>query len=156
MGLNCTTFDLILENGFSVAWNTTPIPRSDTSSHGQPHLGARSLDAAGALGLVLHYLASGIHETSLQQIFAIIPTTATRYIHFGLCLLLRTLRTLPDAAISWPKDEEFAEYEQLIIARHDRLAGAFSSMDGLKLPVQVLEDMEIENAVEAQQKQGAN
>jgi hypothetical protein len=40
-----------------------------------------------------------MHAISLQQIFAIIPSTVTRYLHFGLNLLLLSLRTIRDATI---------------------------------------------------------
>ncbi|KAJ7741852.1 hypothetical protein B0H16DRAFT_1278749, partial [Mycena metata] len=54
MGFDVTTFDTILEAGFGQHWNNTPIPRPDASRTGKAHLGGRSLDAAGALGLMLH------------------------------------------------------------------------------------------------------
>jgi len=42
-----------------------------------------SLDGAGALGLVLHYLGSAMLEVSLQQIFTLIPATLNRYLEFA-------------------------------------------------------------------------
>ncbi len=91
MGVDCETFNKILEGGFSRVWNTTPIPRHDVDQIAVPRIHRRSLDAAGALGLVLHYLNSMMHETSLQQIFAIIHTTVLRYLRFALSLLLGVL-----------------------------------------------------------------
>ncbi|KAH9021608.1 hypothetical protein EDB84DRAFT_527642 [Lactarius hengduanensis] len=114
MGLDLQTFRLLLESGFQDAWETRPIPRPDADSHGRPRLQARSLNAAGALGLTLHYLTSAIPETALQQIFALIPTTVSRYIDFGLCILLRTLRSIPSAAIRWPEGQEFQYLNDLI------------------------------------------
>jgi hypothetical protein len=75
----------------------------DVSATGKPRLCARSLDAAGALGLVLHYLNSTMREISLQQIFALIPTTVSRYITFGLKILLKVLQKMPDATIEWQR-----------------------------------------------------
>ncbi|KAJ7127642.1 hypothetical protein C8R44DRAFT_873466 [Mycena epipterygia] len=147
MGFDVVTFHAIIDAGFGHSWCTTPIPRGDVSALGKPRLGARSLDEAGALGLVLHYLNSTMRETSLQQIFALIPTTVSRYIRFGLTLLLDVLRTMPDAAIEWPrKDNDFRAYNKLIVERHPLLTGAFASIDGLNLAVQTAEDDEIENA----------
>ena len=58
MGFDIATFDVILAAGFARLWDGTPIPRVDTSMVGRSRPGARSLDAVGALGLVLHYLNS--------------------------------------------------------------------------------------------------
>ena len=147
MGFDVETFELIVRSGFGTLWLGRPIPRADASTHGEPRPGRRSLDAWGALGLVLHFLNSTMLEISLQQIFALIPTTVSRYITFGLQILLETLRVLPDAAIRWPvHDLEFQDDSDLIVARHPRLDGAFASVDGLNLPTQTSEDPEIENA----------
>ena len=146
MGFDVETFGQILISGFAAAWYQTPIPRDDTSTHGDPHPQHRSLDAAGALGLVLHYLNSTMTEISLQQIFAIIPSTASRYITFGLQILLSTLSNMPEAWIHWPQPGEFEELSELVTQRHPRLHGAFGSIDGLKLPVKTSDDLDIENA----------
>ena len=147
MGINTDTFHKILMNGFGAAWNTTPIPQEDTSFDGQPRLSRRSLDAAGVLGLVLHYLGSSMLEISLQQIFALVPSTVSCYLNFAKQLLLDTLQQLPEASISFPKGNEFAHDTSLICQRHDLLCGAFGSIDGLALPVQEADDPEVENAM---------
>jgi len=58
MGIDTSTFRMILEAGFEAMWYTLPITRPDTRSAGQPRPRGRSLDAAGGLGLVLHWLSS--------------------------------------------------------------------------------------------------
>lgn len=146
-GLDVQTFQYILDNGFLAQWTTTTIPRGDVSAHGQPRISTRSLDAAGALGLTLHYLSSTMREITLQQIFALIPTTVSCYLEFSLRILHATLKELPEAKISFPRNRaDFEEYSQLIQARHDRLIGAFGSIDGVGLPVQAADDPEVENA----------
>ena len=75
MGVDVETFHTILDSGFQDHWDSTPIPRPDVASRVQPRLGAHSLEASGALGLILHYLNSAMLEVSLQQIFALIPST---------------------------------------------------------------------------------
>jgi hypothetical protein len=86
-------------------------------------------------------------EISLQQIFALVPSTVSWYIQFSLDILLAVLRQIPDACIRWPSGvEEFQAYNDLIIIRHPLLEGAFSSIDGLNLPVQTADDPEIENS----------
>jgi hypothetical protein len=88
-----------------------------------------------------------MREISLQQIFACIPTTISRYITFGLQILLVTLSQMRAARIKWPGHlDEFQEYNDLIVERHPRLTGAFASIDGLNLFSQTLDDPEIENA----------
>jgi hypothetical protein len=99
MGFDVETFAFILTSGFAKHWYHTPIPREDVSQCANPHVECRSLDAGGALGLVLHYLSSTMHQISLQQIFALIPTTISRYLSFGLHILLLTLRNMADAKI---------------------------------------------------------
>ncbi|KAG6913460.1 hypothetical protein DXG01_006709 [Tephrocybe rancida] len=147
MGFDVATFDYILNSGFASAWYWTPIPRPDTPATAAPRPGGRSLNAPGALGLVLHYLNSTMREISLQQIFALIPTTVSRYVTFALNILLGVLRRLEEAEIRYPTgDEEFQELNELIVARHPRLTGAFASIDGLKLPVQTSADEDVENA----------
>ena len=126
----------------------------DTSLTGQPRLNASSLDAAGALGLVLHYLNSMMREISLQLIFALVPSTVSRYINFALSMLQQLLRKLPDAQIRWPEADQMAEYAGIVGARHPALAeddegiyyGAFGSIDGLNCPIATADDAELENA----------
>lgn len=147
MGFDLATFKCIIDSGFKQRWLAQPIPRRDASTSGSSRPGGRSLDTDGALGLVLHYLNSTMLETSLQQIFGLIPTTVSRYITFGLDILLQTLRQMPEAEIQWPaQQEDFEQYTEIIVARHPRLDGAFGSIDGLNLPTETSKDVDIENA----------
>jgi hypothetical protein len=91
MGFNVATFQSFLDEGFEHLWNTAPIPRNNVSELSVPCISQRSLDAAGALGLLLHFLNSTMVETSLVQIFAIIPTIVLCYI----------LHVMPDGCIQW-------------------------------------------------------
>jgi hypothetical protein len=164
MGIDVATFDFILASGFEQRWNTTPIPRQDADFAGAPRLGGRSLDAAGALGLYLHYISSAMPDTALQLIFALVPTTISRYRDFAQELLRDTLREIRGAAICWGVGEDFAIWSAiiqvstqpavyffnsnvyLIQERHPLLVGAIGSLDGVKFPVQVSDDPHIENA----------
>ena len=126
MGFDVATFELILSAGFTQKFYKTPILRDDINTMGVSRPGRCSLDAAGILGLVLHYLNSTMHEISLQQIFALIPTSVSCYINFTLAILLATLRQMPDSHILFPEDdEEFEELNTLITAQHPWLLGAF-------------------------------
>lgn len=146
MGFNMKTFRYILTSGFPASWYTTPIHHSDTNATGDPRPGQWSLDAVGALGLVLHYLDSTMNETSLQQILAIIPSTTFRYLTFGLQLLYTMLQAILEAQIQWPQHVEFDELSNLVAQWHPWLVSTFKSINGLKLPIQTSSDVEIENA----------
>jgi len=146
MGVNTSTFHLILEAGFGHLWHTRPIPRPDAYAAIHPRAGRRSLDAAGGLGLVLHWLSSTMRQVSLQQIFALVPSTVSRYLSFALSILLEVLRQIPHATITWPRGDEFLELSGYVSMRHPLLQGVFGSIDGLNLPCQVSSDVEIENA----------
>ncbi|KAJ3870934.1 hypothetical protein F5051DRAFT_446896 [Lentinula edodes] len=121
MGFNVAFFDKLLEGGFEEQWISQVIPCRDVACSSTPRVYRRSLDAAGALGLVLHYLNSTILEISLMEIFALIPTTVSQYISFALEILCNLLHSIPDASIRWPKDHEFIQNETLILARHPLL-----------------------------------
>ena len=85
-------------------------------------------------------------EVSLAQVFALVPTTVLHYVTFALRILLFTFRCMKEAHIHWPVDDEFQEYNYLVLAWHPLLVGAFGTMDGLNLPVQTSQEQEIENA----------
>jgi len=147
MGFDVETFELIISSGFGARWDGQTIRRADAARFGNPRPGARSLDALGALGLVLHYLNSTMSEISLQQIFGLIPSTVSRYVRFGLTNLRDTLKEMKDAAIKWPRtDGEFQRLNELVLARHPLLVGAFGGIDGLNLPTQTSDNPDIENA----------
>lgn len=147
MGFDVKTFHYILDSGFAELWNTTPIPREDVSQAGHPRLASRSLDAAGGLGLVLHYVSSAMVDTSLQEIFAIIPSTTSRYLDFVQDILLQVLSILPEGDVQWwENQQELEEDRNLVSARHPELDGAAGSADGLGLLVGSSSDPELENA----------
>ena len=146
MGFDVVTFHKILDAGFARRWYTMPIARSDVKSTGWTRPTARSFDAAGALGLILHYLSSTMHEIALQEIFAVVPASLSRYITSALKISLTTLREMPNARIAWPKGDEFHQFNNAIREQHPRLMGAFASIDGLNLPMQTSGNQDIENA----------
>ena len=101
MGIDTSTFHIILEASFRHLWYTQPIPRPDTQTTIHPQPTKRSLDAAGGLGLVLHWLSSMMQQVSLQQIFALMPSTVSRYLSFALSILLEVLSTGGKGSINW-------------------------------------------------------
>ena len=121
MGLDTTTFQLLLDAGFETFWDSTPIPRTDTNINGEPRLRARSLNAAGGLGLFLCYLRSSATETGLQLIFALIPSTVNRYLTFARQILLSTLRQYHAGMIEWPDDNQLNEMASLVQVLYVRM-----------------------------------
>ena len=81
MGLDVRCFLMVLEAGFLKKWETETIDRSDVNEFGEPRVQRRSLDAAGGLGLVLHFLNSTMPEVALQQIFVLFPSAVSRYLY---------------------------------------------------------------------------
>ncbi|KAG8713049.1 hypothetical protein FRC08_013759 [Ceratobasidium sp. 394] len=146
MGVDVATFDFILNAGFRIAWLRHPIPRGDVNTQGLTRPGRRSLDAEGGLGLLLHYLSSTMDETSLQQIFALVPSVLTRYVHFRLSIMVSVLQELPDAKIFWPSPARMEHYAGIIQEQHPLIDGAFGFVDGLSLPVSTSTDPAIKNA----------
>ena len=145
MGLNVPAFQAILEAGFSHQWYSTPLHHSDGVLAGRTRHVAHSLDASGALGLLLHWLTLTMHQISLQQIFTLIPLTVSRYITTTLPLLVNTLRSMDLARICWPWGDEFHKLSELVSRRHPLLSGVFGSINGLNILCQVSADTEIEN-----------
>ena len=119
MGLDVEIFKLILEGRgrFRERWDLATIPRGDVNPLGCPCLERRSLDAVGALGLVLHYLGSAMLEVSLQQIFALTPSSTSRYFDFAQDILVETLNSIPEASISMPTDQAKLDFLSDLICR---------------------------------------
>ncbi|KAG9128413.1 hypothetical protein FRC07_013753 [Ceratobasidium sp. 392] len=146
MSVDVRTFNYLLRAGFERAWNTRTIKRSDVNPHGATRMGRCSLDAPGALGLMLHYLCSTSRFTALQQIFAIVPSVLSRYVRTGLPILLEFLKNIPEGVIKWPTREQMADYSDLINRRHPDINGAFGFLNGLSLPVATSGDPLVESA----------
>jgi len=146
MGLDVATFDLLLDSGFRQNWMTRTVSRDDVNTAGFSRRRRRLLEASGGLGLVLHYLNSAAEEVELQMIFALTPSSCSRYIRFGLNTLSLTLSKMPAAQIRWPTERQMQEYSDMIETRHGSiLRGGFGFVDGLNLKVQTSSDPMVEN-----------
>ncbi|GAB1517382.1 hypothetical protein RhiTH_000430 [Rhizoctonia solani] len=146
MGVDVPTFDYILDSGFRTAWNSRTIPREDVNPRGLTRLGRRSLNAKGALGLLLHFLSGTMNKTSLQEMFALVPSVLSRYIEFAIGILSAVLKQIREARITWPSVAKMAEYSEMIKKRHPMIEGAFGFIDGLSLPVGTSLDPKIKQA----------
>jgi hypothetical protein len=146
MGVDVRTFHFILERGFAELWDSTPISRDDVRPHGVPRLEKRSLDAAGGLGLVLHYLNSTMLLVTLQQVFAIVPSVSSCYLHFDLKLLHRALLKIPEAKIAWPGEDKMAEWAAMLRVRHPHILYGIGFVDGVHQPLECHGEEEVQNA----------
>ena len=59
MGVDVWTFELLLIH-FSMAWDLARITQLDFNPNGDPQPARQSLDAAGGLALLLHWLSSSM------------------------------------------------------------------------------------------------
>ena len=135
MGVDVNTFNKIL-HPFEELWNVKPIPQGDVKPHGKPQLARRLLDAAGCLGLVLHWLCSTMPGYLLQQLFAITPAVCSRYLDLGLQHLLTALKSLRSARIVWSSTERaIRPCSHSIEKKFPLLKGCFGFFNGLNLLV---------------------
>jgi len=142
MGIDVQTFESLLVP-FESLWNSSPISRSDVNPYGAPQLARRSLDAAGGLALLLHWMSSTMAGCSLQQIFSITPAVCARDLQYARETLLSVLKSLQISRISWPSTAaKCQQYSSLIETRFPLLTKCFGFIDGLNLPVNVVEDKE--------------
>jgi len=137
MGVDVGTFEALLVP-FSIAWDASPMPRSDVNPNGNPQTARRSLDASGGLALLLHWLSLTMAAYSLQQIFAITAAVCTRALQHSRSCLLSVLKDLKIGRISWPAREEKCNYYSgLIQKKYPLLEKCFGFIDGLNLLVNV-------------------
>ena len=140
MGVDVQTFESLLVP-FELIWSSSTIPRSDVNPNGAPQFARRSLDAAGGLALLLHWMSSTMAGCSLQQIFSITPAVCVRDLQYARECLLSVLRSLQISRISWPSTAAKCQcYSSLIESRFPLLTKCFGFIDGLNLPVNVAED----------------
>jgi hypothetical protein len=145
MSFDTTAFPLLVKP-FKRIWDTTPIPRGDLHPESsQIRLSKQSLDAAGALKLVLHYLNSTMADYIIQQIFGLTPAVCSRYRNFGMKILLQTLCEIPEGSLAWPKKKEIERFAKLICTQHQLLSHGFGFVDGLHLPIAKSQSLKVEN-----------
>ena len=142
MGVDVGMFKALLEP-FSLVWSLGTIPRSDVNPQGAPQISRRSLDAAGGLALVLHWLSSTMASFTLQQIFSITPAVCSRDLQFGRECLLSVLKKLEISRIIWPSTEDAcARYSSMVEKKYPLLPKCFAFIDGLNLPVNIADEEE--------------
>lgn len=146
MEIDTSTFQAILMTGFKHLWYSQSIPHPGMHTFINLRVGRHSLNAAGGLRLVLHKLSSAMQQIDLQQTFALV-STVSRYLGFSLLILLKTLRQMPHAIITWPLGKKFLKLSGYVSMQHWLLQGVFCSINGLNLLYQVSSNVKMENAM---------
>lgn len=82
-------------SGQAVTKEIHQIPHNDVSLTDLLHIDCHSSDTTGALGMVLHHLASTMCEISLEHIFGLIILIVTCYFSFSSQILLHILDKIP-------------------------------------------------------------
>jgi hypothetical protein len=142
MGVDLATFDDLL-SCFADWWNFSTIDQANVNRHGKPQIGQQLLDAAGCLGLVLHWLCLTMVSYTLQQLFAITPAVCSHYLSTGLQHLLLCLCEHHQARFLWPTTKEKAcRHSDQIKRKFPRLTNCIGFVDGVNLPVSVSDDKE--------------
>lgn len=131
---------------FKPICDTTHI-RANKSSGGAVQLERRLLDAAGVLGLCLSFLRSSSEMWVHGLLFGLIPSSVTHYLDFGMGILWKLVKILPQCEITWPTPEKI-KYCANIFAQHQPLIEhGFCVIDGLNLRIQQPSDSLQQNAV---------
>ena len=81
MGADVQIFKSILVP-FTVAWDFATIPRTDVNSCGEHQQGHHSLNVAGNLELLFHFLSSIMAAYTLQKILSIMAIVFFCVIYF--------------------------------------------------------------------------
>jgi hypothetical protein len=140
MGLDVQTFESILVP-FNLAWSGTAIPRRDVNPNGAPQPSRWSLDSAGGLALVLHWLSSTMEAYTLQQFFSITAAVCSCDLVLSWDCLLAVLQDLKISRITWPSTKQMCRcYSDMIKTKYPLLTNCFGFIDGLNLPVHVADD----------------
>jgi hypothetical protein len=137
MGVDVQTFESILVP-FDLAWNASTIRRGDVNPNGAPQPSCQSLDSAGALALLLHWLSSTMAAYLLLQIFSITAAICSLNLIHAWDSLLAVLQDLKISQITWPSSEEKCWcYSDMIENKYPLLTTFFGFINGLNIPVHV-------------------
>ena len=133
-GLDHGTFDYLLQKFSPIFDNYTPFGKNivKTSSRGRK----RQITAIDCLGLVLVWTRTRGSTMSLQMHFGMSMTNLNMYLRFGRRIITEVLSNDEYAKIAIPADEVINKYKQLIKAKYPALDDVWSTMDGLKTPIQ--------------------
>ncbi len=97
----------------------------------------RKIRPEDCLGLSLAWTRTRGSKVQLNMSFGMTATNCALYIKFGLRILVRVLNSHEKARVAIPSDDLLTEYAQSIENRHNNLQNVWSTMDGLKLEIEI-------------------
>ncbi|ETV82174.1 hypothetical protein H257_04886 [Aphanomyces astaci] len=87
----------------------------------------RVVHAHADLALVLHLYTGAVEQKSLQELFALTPSTCARILRKGEEALVRALAACPDAVIKWPSKATQARWAAMSNLRSRLSTGVFDT-----------------------------
>lgn len=107
------------------------------------------LDPVELLGLVLYALKRSGHFQDLCLVFGIIKSTVCEWFHYGLEVINKVVKEIPEGKVKWPSVQEMQESNQLLMDTREHghlLRGVFAVVDGGRMPCADYTDPNIQNA----------
>ena len=101
---------------------------------------SRKFDAASCLALVLNFFRTTSYQYSLCLVFGIDEGSLSRYLRFGISILLNVLHKLPEAQVRWPNAEQIGIYASAIHERYNDLTKCWGFLDGLNIRIHSKQD----------------
>ena len=127
-------------------WLTTPIePNKGDYEYGMPRpqdITRRKLDCIFTMAMTMYFLAHPDCRVGIGNQFGMIDTHVTKYIRFGLYIIIKVLQKHPNARIHWPCDvpgyldrqvERISRYVPELKDDYGILLTSW--MDGFRLPI---------------------
>ncbi|KAG9404514.1 hypothetical protein AC1031_004722 [Aphanomyces cochlioides] len=98
------------------------------------------------LGMLLHFYTAAVEPKTLQELFAIPPSTFSRIINKAEHALSRALDKLPQSAVKWPSKATQRYWASKSNAREPLVTGVFAFADVKNLRVQQPSHTELQTA----------
>ena len=147
-GFDHMSFHWLLQRFAPLYENTSPyisndgtIQRKENPKKGRPRL----LKPEDCLGLALAWTRTRGSQIALQMIFGITGTPLDVYIKYSRRILIHILKRDDLAKVALPDDNSVREFQAAIQRKHPHLDGVWSTMDGLKLYLEVASDEDKQN-----------
>ena len=116
-------------------WETTPIEANKGDYvNGTPRpqdLARRKLDCTATVAIALHFFAKPDSRSGIGKQFGLTETHTTKYMMFGLYIIVKALHSHPDARIEWKCNDP--EYLKLQNDRIHRMARELKILFGILL-----------------------
>ncbi|KAG9417125.1 hypothetical protein AC1031_001516 [Aphanomyces cochlioides] len=96
--------------------------------------------------MLLHFYTAAVEPKTLQELFAIPPSTFSRIINKAEHALSRALDKLPQSAVKWPSKATQRYWASKSNAREPLVTGVFAFADGKNLRAQQPSHTELQNA----------